>query len=493
MSNPDDLETVRDHVKLKKQKFPTPNELLATAENRWTEYVDDPVAFCYEQLNEKELEKFQVRALNELAAGHRSRVAVKSYHGAGKTKLAALAAKWFFMTRPFSNVIITAPTEQQVKDRMFGELSKIVRQSNFREQLEDHMHTLRLEMPGLGKEWFVQGRVSNKPVNIEGYHAPHILYIIDEAKGVQYAIFDAIEGALTNEDGDVRVLMISTPSLNRSGYFFDTFKSKRMAGMYKLINVGLGDSKRVSKAWREEKKKQWGENSPVYQTRVLGEFPEEAEGTMFPPKLVEPAIEREDIAAEGVVAIGADIARFGEDLIVFIVRHGGKVTRIIEYGKQDTMTTASMLRMLALDCKANLINIDDTGVGGGVVDRMRVLKEQFSDKWEINAVDMGSAAKNPVRFANARAELSWGLRERFEEETISIPDHPTMQADLLAYKYSFNFREQVRMEPKEDMKERIGRSPDYGDALILAFFEAPKVGAPKISYWDPELDRVVTV
>lgn len=431
-----------------------------------------------------------------------ARVSLKSFHGAGKTRCAALAAIWFFMTRKDAIVIITAPVEQQVKDRIFGEIAKLVKQSNFYQQLAKGLTTMRLEMPGHGEYWFIQGRVSNKPVNVEGYHAPNILFIVDEAKGVPYSVFQAFEGALTNAEGDVRVLLISTPSINPSGYFYDTWKSKRMNGMYKLVNVGLNDTKRVSPEWRAARAREWGENSPVYQARVLGEFPDNAEGTLYPAQLVEPAVERE-MEPTTPIAVGADIARFGEDKTVFFVRRGGVLSEPIVYEKQDTMTTATALRMLALQVGATVINIDDGGLGGGVTDRLIQLKNTYRDPWTVNPIDMGSSPltqpfnsqKNdhPVRYLNLKAELAWHFRQLLEEGKVSLPDNGTLLADLLSYQYDYNSKDLIRLESKQKHKDRIGRSPDYGDACILAFYEPPLTGAPKFSYYDDETDRVVTV
>lgn len=477
----DQLETLQSRKQQKVERSEV--QKLRQAEKRWQEYVVDPECFAYEQLNVKKLERFQKRALTALADGNGgdgTRVGVCSYHGAGKTKLGAVGVCWFFFTRPKCVIISTAPTEQQVKDLLWTEIAETISESNFKELMEQHIFTMRMEMPGFPK-WFAQGRVSNRPVNIEGYHAPHILYVVDEAKGVPYNIFNAIEGALTNEDGDVRVLTISTPSLSRAGYFYDIFNSKKMDGMYRKIKVGLDESSRVSNKWREARKKEWGEDSPVYQTRVLGNFPEEAEGTLITGKMVEGALYRE--VPRGLpVVIGADIARFGEDKTVFFWREGHFLNSPIEYARQDTVTTTTKLRMLALRVGATVINLDDGGLGGGVTDQLRALKALHNDPWEINAVDAGAEAANPKVFRDRKTELAWMARKLFEEGKLQIPEHDTLQADLIAYKYFYNFQDKMYLESKDDMKKRIGRSPDFGDACFLCLAEDLNI-KPKGSVW----------
>lgn len=430
--------------------------------------------------------------LGEIASEQRARVAVKSYHGAGKTFGAALVVNWFFFTRIQAHILTTAPTEQQVKDHLWGEITKQVHHSVFAEAMSGHIYTMRMEMPGYAKYWYAQGRVSNRPVNIEGMHGPHVLYVIDEAKGVPYSIFEAIEGALTNEEGDVRVLMISTPALRKSGYFYDAFKTKKMEGLYKPVNVGLDESSRVSQKWRDARKKEWGEKSPVYQARVLGEFPDEAAGTLIRPEWVDDAIGRE-IPKGSVVVVSADVARYGEDNTVLFTRWGDVLSDPTQYPKQDTMTTATMIRMRCLTVMANMVKVDDSGLGGGVVDRLIQLKSENNDPWDIEGVDSGSAASNPQRFLNRRAELAWVLRKRFEEGKISIPDHGTLIADLLAYKYHYNRKDQMVLDSKEEMKTEIGRSPDYGDAAILCFAINTKTITPRIYMWNQEVERVVSV
>ena len=110
------------------------------------------------------------------------------------------------------------------------------------------------------------------------------------------------------------------------------------------------------------------------------------------------------------------------------------------------------------------IAVDCIGIGAGVVDRLRELGTDG-----VIAVNVSHAAYDPDRFANRRAELYWGLRERFHKGTISIKDDPRLIEELAAIRYKITSQGQIRIERKHEMKRRLRRSPDRADMLALLF------------------------
>jgi hypothetical protein len=127
------------------------------------------------------------------------------------------------------------------------------------------------------------------------------------------------------------------------------------------------------------------------------------------------------------------------------------------------MTTTGEVMAALRDTGASAAKIDAVGIGAGVYDRLR---EQNAPAIEMQS---GAAASNSERFANARAEWWWGLRERFEAGDIDIEDDDDLTAQLASIKYKTNSRGQVLIESKDEMKKRGLSSPDRGDALMLAF------------------------
>ncbi|MBI4416777.1 MAG: hypothetical protein HY557_07330, partial [Euryarchaeota archaeon] len=375
-------------------------------------FWDHPVGFVREVLG-AEPAPYQADVLDAL--GEFPRVAVRSGHGVGKTAVAAWAVTWFLVTRPMSKVPTTAPTfEKQVRDILWAEVHRWVRPSALAPGLA--LSQTRMAVRGHEEEWFAVGMSAARPENLEGFHAPYLLYVIDEAKGVSDAIFDGIQGALTT---DAKLFLISTPGA-RLGYFHRVFTQLRAT--WKVFHVPcLGRweegkavpsedpiSPRVSPEWIEARKAEWGECSPVYQARVLGEFPDEGEDTLIPLSWIEAAAGeppgpraapenpgRGLCAASDVHAapeagaarprrraLGIDVARYGSDFTVFTVldafeadeagRAQGRAFAQLRFirrrEKKGVSDVAAEAERLAREWEADLVAVDDTGVGGGVTD-----------------------------------------------------------------------------------------------------------------------------
>ncbi len=173
------------------------------------------------------------------------------------------------------------------------------------------------------------------------------------------------------------------------------------------------------------------------------------------------------------IGIGCDVARFGDDLsVVCAVCRCGALLGMEGRQSQDTMATAGLVlaeaKRLGFSAGvAHKIAIDDTGVGGGVTDRLRELG------WRTRAENFGGEPRDEETFANRRAELWWQLRDWIRQSAaLASFDDPRradrLVDDLTSPKYSHRSDSRVLLEPKSDIKKRIGRSPDYGDALALA-------------------------
>lgn len=170
-----------------------------------------------------------------------------------------------------------------------------------------------------------------------------------------------------------------------------------------------------------------------------------------------------------IVEFGCDIARFGQDSTVIAIRKGLAVLPLVVLKKKDTMEVTGKIIELARQHKPQAIKVDDIGVGGGVTDR---LKEQ---SYPVVPINVAEAPRDPEKFADLRSELWWMLRERLDPNPktnptpIALPKDDELLGDLCGIKYKITSKGQIRVESKEDMKKRIKRSPDRGDAVVLAF------------------------
>ncbi len=265
-------------------------------------YRNDPIGFAREVLRfasavrRSDGTPYQAEVLEAVRA--HPQVSVRSGHGVGKTTLAAVVALWWLMTRPLSRVLMVAPTySRQVQAVLLAEVRKWAVAASL------PIRTLSggAYVDGFGPEWGIIGVPATEPERIEGFHSEGgVLIIIDEAKAVDQAVQDALMGALTSH-ADSRLLVTSTPGAP-SGLFYDIHTRRR--DQWSLHHISAADSSQVSTDWVAARQDDWGESSPLYQARVLGEFPEEAEGTLLPLSLLDAA--QQLVVEPGGVRLGID-------------------------------------------------------------------------------------------------------------------------------------------------------------------------------------------
>ncbi len=441
---------------------------------------DDPVRFVKEWLGGTPWEK--QRRILEALRDH-DYVAVRSCNGSGKTYIAAHAVIWWLMCYDDAVVITTAPTERQVSEMLWREIRAIHRDNA--ELIGGRITTTRLD---LAERRFAFGFSTNVEERFQGFHQGHILFVVDEASGVEAKIFDAIEGSMTSRHA--KMLLIGNPN-SLSGVFYDAFHKER--AFWETIHIsafdtpGLQDGGEESDhnesipdglmtaRWVARAKKRWGEKSPRYQVRVLGEFPKKMTDTLIPLDLIEAAVARDsghfpDLDIDGEPPImGLDIARYGNDRSVACVRRGPMVVEMSVFPSADTMATTGFALDFARKHNVARIYVDEVGVGAGVLDRMRELRE-----FEAIGINGGHRSREPKNFLNLRAEFFSHLRDRFQTGDIAINDDPELISELATLNYNFTSKGQMQLEDKQKLKSRGNPSPDKADALMLAFTPQPK-------------------
>jgi len=401
------------------------------------------------------------------------RTAVRSCHGIGKTRVAAWVALWFLLTHPDSLVVTTAPTWHQVEHLLWRE----IRAAHVLSAYPLGSKPLKTEYT-LSEQWYALGLSTNEPERFQGFHAASgdILLICDEASGIEQTIFDAAEGFLTSDGA--RLLLIGNPT-QLSGEFYTAFRSP----LYHKIHISAFDSPNlragavvrpylITPAWVEEKRIKWGEDSPLWSARVLGEFPTQGDDTLISLAWVEAAQARYAETLPGApVELGVDVARFGSDKSVLILRRGPRVTIYQVIAKSDLMALCGAVIHALGETGATMVKVDVIGVGAGVYDRCR---EQGKPVAPINVAE---APRDTERFANLRAELYWNLRELLRDGQMALPPDDDLAGQLASIKYKFDSRGRILIESKEDMRKRGLSSPDHADALALAFAPEPASSA----------------
>ncbi len=404
----------------------------------------------------------------------RPRTVVPSGFAVGKTWVAARIALWFLYSFPSSLVITTAPTWRQVKNVLWAEIRRQWRQAAT--PLGGELLETQIK---IADDWFALGMSTDDPSRFQGFHAADLLLIFDEAAGVDHQVWEVAEGQMAG--AHARWLAIGNP-VKPSGPFYDACRSELWRALpiscLDTPNVKAGrpvHPKLVTRKWVEERQREWGESSPLYQTKVLGQFPTQSEHGLIPLVWISAANERAAMGGKGSAGdpaerrIGADIARSGADATVFLLRDDRRVLDVEEHQSLNTMEVVGRLTMFAErhNVPWHRVFVDVIGIGAGVVDRLR---EQDRG---VTAVNFGRSACNAGRYANMRAECYWGVRDALNPDgtaSLAIPARfGRLCSELTSVEWSANSLGKILVEPKEQIKSRIGRSPDHADALALTF------------------------
>lgn len=441
-------------------------------------YADHPTAFV-KDIIQATPDKEQAKILESVAKNQLT--TVRSGHGVGKSTVEAWVVIWFLLTRPFPKIPCTAPTQHQLFDILWAEISKWIRNNPILQK--DLIWTKeKVYIKGYPEEWFAVARTASKPDALQGFHAEEVLYIIDEASGVDDKIFEPVLGALSTSGA--RLLMCGNPT-QLSGFFYDSHHKNRAS--YATFHIDGRNSSRVSQDFVQTIIRMYGENSDVFRVRVAGEFPLQEEDIFIPLSLVEHSIMTEYSIPQKptLLHIGADIARFGDDKTVIGYKVNEKVTFYKKRRGQDTMKTADDIVLLGEELMKRYsytesipIKIDDGGVGGGVVDRLRQIKRNQPERFwwmEIYPVKFGQRIQHKHYYDSTTYMMAVvkKLLQPYDEQgnpkpiELILPNDDDMAAQLSGRKYFLTENSKIKIESKKEMKKRGRPSPDEADCILL--------------------------
>jgi len=423
---------------------------------------------------------WQAEALSALDAGEN--VAIRSGHGVGKTAFLAWVTIHGVVCNAYAKLPCTAPTQHQLRDLLWAEIAYWLNRSLLRDFLT--WTATSLSVKGFEESWFAVARSSRKPENLAGFHAPKLIYVVDEASGVADNIFEVVDGAQTTKNS--QICMAGNPT-QRAGYFYNAFHKNRKS--WHCIHVNSETSPRVTKEYCEQMAAKWGKDTDIYRVRVLGEFPEAENDTFISLPLVEAAILRfqQNMERElsGPIELGVDVARYGDDETVFCLRQGIRAIHLEAHRGWSTTTTSGRAIQLINQYNAEACRVDDTGVGGGVTDNLREDCDLIKDCQTIPSNFGGPGDKH---YANATGVMWGNIRDLMQIGELEIPDDDDLAGELTTRRYRLNSKGLIVLEPKEDMKKRGLPSPGKADALSMAFedsyVEAAGASASVPDTWD---------
>lgn len=310
-----------------------------------------------------------------------------------------------------------------------------------------------------------------------------MLFIIDEASGVADPIMEAILGTLSG--GNNKLLMCGNPT-KTTGTFYDAFYSSRW--MYKCHTVSSEDSPRTSKDNIKALIDRFGYDSNVVRVRIRGLFPKQEDDVFIALQLLEDSVKLELYDGEeeseknipARIDIGVDVARFGNDSTVIAQKIDKLIPDLLIRHGQDTMRTVGDIVKTYKDLMEEYpayddyvyVKIDDTGVGGGVSDRLKEVKqEEGLEKMLIVPVNFAKKAPKTktARYYDDIVTWMWSnVRDLLEVGEIKLPDDSILIGEFSTRKYFFQSNGKQRLENKDDLKKRGLTSPDRADAVALA-------------------------
>jgi hypothetical protein len=395
--------------------------------------------------------------------------AIASGHGVGKSTLVAWIILWAMTTAVDTRGVITANTETQLRTKTWAELAKWHRLFTFRDLFT--LEATRLFSIEKRREntWRVD-MVPWSERNPEAFAGLHnqgrrCFVIYDEASSIPDLIYETTEGFLTDQATERLWLICGNPTRS-SGRFREAFDDRRWHKTQVDAREVSFTNKPQLEAWAEA----YGDDSDFFRVRVRGVFPRVGSQEFIPIYLVAEARNRAvETTPYDPCVLGVDIARYGDDETVLVVRKGRDARSMpaVRLRGFDLMSIAARIVEVAEAYQCDAVFIDGTGLGGGVVDRCRQLRLTVID------INFGSRPANfdPVtraeRYANKRAEMWGSLRAWLA--TGAIEDVDELQQQLVGPSYGFNNRDEIQLERKEDMRKRGVASPDWGDALALTF------------------------
>lgn len=481
-------------------------------------YYDDPVGFvhnCIRWDKGKGPTTYQERNMRLLIEN--GRLAVRGPHGLGKTTTNAWTVLWFALTRDARGVdwkvLTTASAWRQLEEYLWPEIAK---------------WAMRIRWGVVGRSPFTPGELMRlslrlthgkatavaceDPAKIEGAHADSLLYIYDEAKTIPPETFDASEGAFSgagsDTDAEAFALASSTPGAP-AGRFYDIHAHREGLEDWTAVHVTKEEliaEGRMSREWAQARARLWGTDSAVYLNRVEGNFATGESDGVIPLDWVEKAMDRWKALAEAeempsvkhLTCVGADIAEEGGDQTVLAPRYGDVIGELRRERRGDVMEATGHIVAVLRGAEGHPPAIVDAiGLGAGVVPRLREQGYSAVAFKSSKKTKMKDASRE-LEFLNTRAAAYWRARDLLDPANghdIALPPDDILIGDLTAPKWWIASSGKIQIENKKEIRERLGRSPDCGDAVVQALWHGAGASATPIqrvgqqSRWHPMRER----
>ena len=478
----------------------------------------------------------QTEILNALP--HHQRIAVKSGNGLGKGFTAAIALLWFLHTHQPAIALSTAPTFRQVRHILWRQIHNLHRRNP--QTLGGQLHDTRWE---LAPDRYALGLSADTADQFQGFHSPNLLLIVDEAEGVTEPIYEAIEAIMTT--AHAQLLLIGNPTTN-TGAFRRAFHQEQQ--IYKTITMSALDSPNLTagqtripglatQQWVQQRANLWGTDNPLYQARILGQFPTQTQDALINLTHLETAIRlpqdsldgpchSEASAEESKMPLNQPLTANPDPAAATLDSLDGPChSEQSEESKMPAPNQPSQPANLPLDPSLQInpseiiIAVDPARFGsdhsiilrrhgphvvsiqsyhhldtmtltGHIAHQIQqhhptqtcideigigagIIDRLREQSYGIRPINTSRKARQPHLYANLRAEAYHHLAQLLEHNLITLPNDPQLIGQLAALRYTYDSSGRMLLEPKEKIRSRGLPSPDKADALMLAFLPPP--------------------
>jgi len=410
-------------------------------------------------------------------------ISIMAGQGTGKDGWTAWFIQWFLFC--FKNVLIpcTAPSADQLKNILWTEVSRwLNRTGNDGKALVSPMIKDKIVVqndriyrkPGKGGDItnFAFPKTANPKDDAEaqaktlyGFHDIHMAIIADDAAGILDPVFKPLEGTVTKDCNFV--ILLFNPIFN-TGFAIET-QTGPFAHKWIRLHWDSEESELVTRQHIKDMEEKYGRESNTFRTLVKGLPPIADNDSIIPYAWVMEATKREITPDEYEPRIGGCDPGAGGDNTVIRIRHGLKVEeKRYKFSSPNSIEVGDWAAAIALEEQLDALFFDVIGIGNGAYYEAK--KVLAGSKCKVYAVDVRNTAYEDEKYANVNAELTYRLRQKFEDKTISIPKDQILIEELSAPRMKRVGRKEG-IEDKYEVKKRLkfNRSPNDADALKLTF------------------------
>lgn len=465
------------------------------------------------------------------ALANRENVGIESATGTGKSFGLALTKLWFLASWQGSRCFDFAAKKEQLEEYSWVELRKLFPRFKVLFPSAD-IHGLRIRMDGKVREgelagWGAVGMGVKVGADDEiatgaaGIHAPHLLLSHEETQGIDHAVLNATENTATgphnlrqavgNPDAmddalhqfcisdDVHHIIIS--ALDHPNVVVNEARDPEWRDLDNDVQVVPGAVSRISVARRRRK---LGPDNPMYRSRVRGISPPQHKDALYRQEWIERAVERwhTEELLRGLPALACDVARSDDGDYASIAEGTGAHLEYVRKFRCNDVSALGVRLAVLIRMREILerhVGVDvGGGYGGGTVDKLKELGIY------VQAINPGAGAvsevdqtlldekqiavRHEVEFRNFRAQTHWRLAMDLQLGRIALPPDEELHQDLRAVRWEPK-NGKVWIEEKDEIKKRLGRSPDKGDAVVMWNWvrnRRHEEEEEQLSAWDPK-------